>query len=115
MEKKVVIVLIVLFILVGCKNNKQASCILDFEDKTISLDIKAINDDISSINVRTSFVIPNSVINNKDRFDFLSKQITQGYHFEDNLLVKEYEVQLDDIYSFKKTIEYLNSKRYFCE
>lgn len=113
MEKKKLIVLLLL--LTGCTNYKQAACSLNLQDKQINIDIKAINDDISSIEVRTVFEIPYSVVNNKERFGFLCKQIDEEYHFEDNLLVKEYEVNLDKNYSYALTLEYLKNKRYFCE
>ena len=114
MVKKILIILS-LVLLTACKNNKQVACILNKEDKEISLDIKAINDDITSISVRASFLIPNCVINNEEYYAFLCKQLNKEFHFEDNLLVKEYEIVLDKNYSFNKTIEYLKNKRYFCE
>ena len=113
MDKKALIVLLLL--LTGCENKKEIACILSTENKEVSLDIKAINDEISSIHVRNSFVIPYSVINDEDNFSFLSSQLSDDYHFEDNHLIKEYEIELDSNYSLNKTLEYLKTKRYFCE
>lgn len=113
MFKKITILLLIL--LTGCQNKKETACMLSNQDSQISIDIKAINDDITSINVREFFIIPSNVISNPEFFNDLNSQINYYYHFEDNLLVKEYEVELDDTYSYSKTLEYLRNKRYFCE
>lgn len=113
MEKRLIL-LFILF-LTGCQNKKTVACSLGLEDKNINIEINAINDNISSIKVRSSFEIPNSIITNKDSFDFIVKQLDSSFHFEDNKLIREYDVEIDDTYSFDKTIKYLNSKRYYCE
>ena len=114
MEKKLVLLLL-LIILSGCQNKKAVACSFGTEEKNISLDIKAINDDITSINVRSCFEIPYNVINDEEKFAFLNSQLDDSFHFEDNKLIREYEIELDDIYSLQKTIKYLNNKRYYCE
>lgn len=114
-RKKTIVVLLSLFLLTGCHNNLRVACSYSLDDKTIDLDIKAHNDDISSISVRTSFEIPQAVICDKERFDLLNSQLDNTYHFENNLLVREYDIEMDDTYSLKKTIDDLNSKRFYCE
>lgn len=113
MEKK--LVLIVLLLLTGCQNKKIIACSFGLDDKNISIDISAINDEISSMKVRSSFEIPNSVLNDSDKYEFLKSQLNDSFHLEDNKLVREYEVAIDDVYSLDKTIERLNGKRYYCE
>lgn len=113
MEKR--LVLLILFILTGCQNKKIVACSFGLEDKNINLDINAINDDITSIRVRSCFEIPSSILSDEDKYNFIESQLDSSFHFEDNKLVREYEIELDDVYSLDKTIKYLNSKRYYCE
>ena len=114
MEKRLIILLF-LFLCGGCHNNYRIACIYELDDKSLNLDIKAINDDISSIDVRACFEVPYKALLDKEKFDFINSQLDETYHFEDNILVREYSVELDKTYSLDKTIEYLNSKRFHCE
>lgn len=113
MEKRLIL-LIILF-LTACQNKKTVACSLGLEDKNINIDISAINDDISSIKVRSSFIIPTPILTDKDKYEFIQKQLDNTFHFEDNKLIREYDIEIDDVYSLDKTIKYLNSKRYYCE
>lgn len=115
MLKKGLIVLLLLC-LYGCHDNySQISCSLYNQDSIVYLDIKAINDDIDSILVRHTFEIPQRVMCDEEKYNFLLSQLDETYHFEDNILVKEYYEVLDKTYSLSKTIEELNKKRFFCE
>lgn len=113
MDKR--LVLIIMLILTGCSNSSLTACWYSKDSAEVNLDIKAINDDISSIHVRTSFEIPNNIIADKEKYDFILSQVDKTYHFEDNYLVKEYEVDLDDTYSLSSTKEYLKKMRFYCE
>lgn len=115
MGKRIVIVLLVLLVLSGCQNRLRVACNYQLEDKSIDLDIKAINDDISSINVRTCFEIPYYVLYDQDKLEFLNSQLDDSYHYEDNLLIREYEIPLDRTYSLDMTLADLRKKRFYCE
>jgi len=114
MEKKLEILLILL-LLTGCQKTKQIACSYVLEDKQITLDIVAINDEISSIHERTVFEIPNYVIMDETKLSFLEKQLDSSYHFEGNELIKEVDLKLDRIYSLNKTMDVLKTKRFICE
>lgn len=115
MQKRLVVIILYLFILTGCKNNKEIACNFIQDNKSVDLQIKAINDEISSINIRTSFDIPNSVMFDENKYDFLVSQLDESYHFEDNKLIREYSVDLDKIYSLSKTLDNLRKQRFYCE
>lgn len=112
-EKQAIVILLIL--LTGCSNNNQVSCIYESDDKQVSLDIKAINDDISSIKVRTSFEVPYQVMLDNDFYSFLTGQLDESNHFEDNHLISEYDIALDDKYSLALTLRDLQTKRFYCE
>lgn len=114
MDKKLVLIALV-FVLTGCENQTLTACFYSKDNAEVYLDINAINDDISSIHTRICFDIPNSIIADKEKYDFIVSQIDNSYHFEDNLLVKEYEIQLNDIYSLSLTKDYLKKMRFYCE
>lgn len=101
--------------LTGCHNNLAVACNYIADDKSITLDINAINDEISSIGVRTCFEIPQKVMCDEDKINFIKGQLDSSYHFEDNLLIREYAIVLDDVYSLDKTIQYLKTQRFYCE
>lgn len=115
MEKTKGLVLVLLVLLSGCQNNKRIACNLIQENKSIDLDIRAINDDISSIDVRTSFIVPNETLFDDKKLEFLKSQLDNSYHFEDNKLIREYSILIDNKYSLDKTLEDLRKKRYYCE
>lgn len=102
-------------LLCSCNNHKQVACILEKENKSINLDIKAINDSILSINQRIVFELPNDLLANEEWLSLLEKQLDSSYHFEDNKLVSESTIDLDNEYSLSKTIEYLRKEKFFCE
>lgn len=114
MEKRIAIV-VLLVLLSGCQRNLRVACNFVQDDSSIDLDIKAINDDISSIKVRTCFVIPNVVMFDETKLKFVESQLDSSYHFEDNKLIREYDIDLDDAYSLNKTVESLRKKRFYCE
>lgn len=114
MEKKLTL-LSLFFLLTGCYSNHSVACIYSLQDKEVILDINAINDDITSIHERTSFVVPTEVLMNEERLNFLKSQLDNTYHFEDNLLVKERDLDIDDTYSLERTLKYLKTKRFICE
>lgn len=115
MEKKTIIVATLLIILTGCHNARAIACNYAVDDKSITLNIEAINDDIYSMNVRKCFEIPNVVMCDQEKYSFLLSQLDETYHFEDNLLIKEYDIELNDNYSLSSTIDYLQTKRFYCE
>ena len=115
MQGKTTIILILLVILCGCSNNRQVSCIYENGEKKINLDIHAINDDISSVSVRTSFDVPYNVILDNDKYSFLLSQLDSTNHFEDNHLISEYALALDSKYSLDLTLKDLKTKRFVCE
>ena len=115
MFKKILILQIILILISGCKNKQQVSCLYGNDDKLVSLSIEAINDDIKSINVRTSFKIPYNVMLNQEKFSFLLSQLDDMSHFEDNNLISEYDVTLDNKYSIDLTLKDLKTKRFNCE
>lgn len=47
--------------------------------------------------------------------EYLEKQLDDTYHFEDNLLVKEYDVNLYEIYSLSMTLNDLKKELFVCE
>lgn len=110
-----IIIILIIFLLTGCENNKHATCTFELEDKKISIDIDAINDDINEIHVRNEFILPNSFIMNDEYKKDLDSQLDSTYHYENNILVKEYDIELDDIYSYENTLKYLKTRRYLCE
>lgn len=111
---KKVIVFCLLF-LCSCSVNKETSCLLEKEDKSINLDIKAINDDIVSIKETVVFELPNSLIANELWLSDLIAQLNDNYHFDDNRLISETNLVLDSNYSFNKTVEYLRKEKFYCE
>lgn len=113
MEKKIIILGLIL--LTGCENSKVIACSYELEDKAVYLDIDAINDDIVSIHEKTCFVLPNSVLADEEKYNFIVSQLDGSYHFEDNRLVLENDLLLDDTYSLSKTLEDLKTKRFICE
>lgn len=113
MEKRLIVIF--LLFITACENKKHLSCVYELEDKKICIDIDAVNDDISTIHVRNEFVLPRTLLFSEEYKKDLDKQLDDTYHYEDNILVKEYDLILDDVYSYDKTKDYLNVKRYHCE
>jgi len=113
MEKRLVILFLLL--ITGCQKNNEVACSYIIDEKQVVLDIKAINDDICSIHERTVFVIPNTIMADEEKLIFLNKQLDSNYYFEDNLLIKEEDLDIDNVYSLRKTLEYLKTKRFICE
>lgn len=113
MLKKVIIFSLVF--LSSCSNHKEVSCILEKDNKSINLEIQAINDDISSIRQRVVFVLPNDLLADENWLSKLNEQLDDSYHYEDNKLVSETDLLIDDTYSLNKTIEYLRKERFYCD
>lgn len=109
------LILLTLLFLTGCGRNSVTSCTFSKDKAEVNLDIKAINDDISSIKVRTSFEIPSAILADRDKYDFILSQVDDSYHFENNYLINEYNIALDDKYSLELTKDHLKHMRFYCE
>ena len=112
MEKSTLVLLCLLFW--GC-NHKSASCTRFNGNDEISIEIKALNDDIESIEVSEVFELPYDLISDNEEFARFSKQLDASYHFEDNRLIRKYTIVLDDRYSFMNTLQKLEKEHYHCE
>lgn len=116
MDKKAITFLIILFIVCGCKNKDTLTACTYFSDnKQLDLNIYSHYDEIYAIKVREVFDIPQRVISDESKYNFIINQLDDSYRFEDNLLVREYDVELSDIYSLYKTKDYLKDMRFNCE
>lgn len=113
MQKKYLV--LVLLFLTGCDNKSQVACEFNKDDASINLLINANNDLIDSIDVRIAYEIPYAVILNDKFLNDLNAQLDDHYHYEDNILVKEYSIDINKDYSLALTLDYLRSKRYFCD
>ena len=111
--EKITLVLLCLF-LWGC-NHKSASCVKYNGKDEISLEIKALNDDIESIEVSEIFLLPYELLSNNEEFLRFKKQLDASYHLEENRLIRRYSIVLDDRYSFMNTLEKLRKEHYNCE
>ncbi len=112
MEKSTLI-LLCLF-LWGC-NHKSASCVRFNGNDQISIEIKALNDDIESIEVSEVFELPYELISDNEELERFKKQLDASYHFEENRLIRRYAIVLDDRYSFMNTLRKLAKEHYSCE
>ena len=109
-------IIIFLFLLAGCsKPISNVACTCFKPDSTIQIQIKASGDDIDSIDIITSFEIPNEVLLDEDKYNFLLSQLNDSFYFENNILFKKECVVLDDKYSLEKTINNLRGRRFNCE
>ena len=113
MQKKVAAVL--LLFLCGCSRQQTIRCSLGTDEKQRILTIEASNDTITGIRVRESFLLPYDLLLNKERRHDLEKQLDDTYHFEGNELIREYDLDPDDVYSLQMTINELKKERYNCE
>ena len=104
-----------MFFLSACKNHRSIACEKDTGNIQTYLEIQAINDDITLINVKEVFVIDYELLMNKETKAFLDKQIDNSYYYINNSLIKEYSLIMDDRYSLYKTLEQLKKEKYFCE
>jgi len=114
MFKKIILIFSLLF-LSSCGKQKVVTCLLQKDNKSLSLDIKSINDDIYLISERIVFELPNNLLANEAFYTDLNKQLDDSYHFEDNKLVSESELVIDDKYSLNKTLDSLRKEGYYCE
>ena len=105
---------ITLFIIMGMQS-QSASCVKFNGNDEISIEIKALNDDIESIEVSEVFELPYELISDNEEFARFSKQLDASYHFEDNHLIRKYTIVLDDRYSFMNTLQKLEKEHYHCE
>ena len=114
MDKKKIIILLV-FLLSGCADSeKEISCRLNNGNSHIDITIHTNYDDILSLNVKESFLLPyRYVLDDKIRID-MESQLDDTYCIYDNTLIHEYEIIPDDKYSLNKTVEYLGSFSYVC-
>lgn len=113
MDKKIVLILLVL--LSACTNNKSYACNKTINNSQYQLTINSINDDISSVYVRNVFEIPYETLLDEDKYNDLNKQLDSSYHLEDKYLIREYEIFIDNKYSFSLTLDELRKDKYYCE
>lgn len=113
MYKKIVI--LILLLLTGCSNNKSIACTYIDGDKSQTINIDAINDVINGINIRVCFVLPKNLLADQEKYDFIVQQLDDSYHFEDNVLVREYNIEINSQYSYELTINDLKNRRFYCE
>ena len=113
MEKLKLVLLV--FILYGCSNHHSVACEKDNGNIKTYIEIQAINDDITLINIKEVFVIDYDLLMNKEIKSFLDGQIDSSYYYHDNKLIKEYSIIMDDRYSFSKTLEQFKKEKYICE
>jgi len=111
-EKRLLILL--LFILCGCRE-RSAACTRFNNDDRVEINIKALNDDIRTIEVVETFVLPYEVLADERSYQELLKQMDKSCYFEDNKLIRRYGLPVDGKYSLSKTIEYLRQEKYYCE
>lgn len=109
------LVLVILLLLTGCQNRKMVACEYNDSNSEIYIDITAINDDISSFNVKTCYEMPNYVMINEKAYSDLLKQLDSTYHFEGNTLIKEDNYPIDGKYSLALTKDRLRKMRFYCE
>lgn len=114
MQQKIILILI-LILLTGCEKQRVLACNYISDDSEIYVNLYSNYDDLEKIEIRLTFDIPNVVMQDKEKLDFLLQQLDDTYHFEDSILVKEYSLFMDDDYSLNETIKYLKNKRYNCE
>ena len=112
MEKKLIILL---FLLTGCQNNRTYACSRYFNDDSISIDLKAVNDKILVFHVREAFKLPHTLLYDEKKRSFLDSQLDDSYHYENTYLVREYDLLPDEECSLQMTLEDLKSRRYLCE
>ena len=112
MEK--IIIILTLFCLVSCDNHSVSSCQLYSDDKQISIYLEADNDDINSIQIIESFILPYQIIGYEDKMKDIYKQVGTDYILHDNYLSKQYSVELEERYSLSETIKFLTNQRFSC-
>ena len=112
MEKKTLVLLFLL--LTGC-SYKSAACVKFDGDKEIDIDIKAVNDDIQTVEISEVFELPYELLANEKEFERFKEQLDVSYHFEDNILIRRYAMVIDDTYSYMDTLKQLNEEKYHCE
>jgi len=109
------ICLVSLIILCGCSKNNSASCKIEDDDSEVIINISAINDNISEIEVFESFVLPYSLISDENKMNQVYEQIDNDFVLNDNRLTKHYIVDIDEKYSYSLTIANLNKEHFYCE
>ncbi|MBO4919370.1 MAG: hypothetical protein J5365_04360 [Erysipelotrichaceae bacterium] len=112
MKKRLIILLI---LLTGCRNNRAYACSRYSNDDSITIDIGAVNDTILSFHVREAFKLPYTVLYDEKNRSLLNSQLNDSYHYENNYLVREYDLFPDRDCSLQLTLDDLQGRRYFCE
>lgn len=112
MEKKLIILLI---LLTGCRREQSFACSRYFNDDSISIDLKGVNDTILSFHVREAFKLPHTLLYDEKKRSFLDSQLSDSFHYENGFLIKEYDLHPDKDCSLKMTLDDLTGRRYFCE
>ena len=112
MEKKLIILL---FLLSGCRNERAYACSRYSNDDSIIINLNAVNDTILSFHVREAFKLLHTLLYDEKRRLFLESQLDDSYHYENSYLVKEYDLLPDENCSLQMTLKDLKNRRYFCE
>lgn len=114
MEKRLIIIL--LFVLLsGCSNEKTVACSRYDGADYLQLNIKADNDDITSIEVEEVFVLPAELLANQRYYEDLRKQLDSSCSLESDRLIRQYYLPLSTTYSLAKTTEALERDHYACK
>ena len=106
--------ILLLLLLCGCEKHRTIACERLESDKQIYLDIEANYDEITSIRVNEVFMIPYGIMANEESMNELRRQLDDSYHFEENKLIRSYQLFLDEICSLSETEAYLRDLNYVC-
>ncbi|MBQ0035641.1 MAG: hypothetical protein KBT35_01850 [Firmicutes bacterium] len=109
------ILVILLLLLSGCGRHRVVACELKDQEKEIHINIEATNDDIDKIHIEEALYIPYKYLLSKESLIEIEKQIDKDYKLIDNKLVFEYDVLIDEKYSFNETIKKLDKEYFYCE
>lgn len=113
MVKKILVILLLL--LTGCGRHHSVACELRDQEKEIHINIEATNDDINKIHIEEALYIPYKYLLNSDSLEQIDKQIDREYKLIDNKLVFDYDVLIDEKYSYNETIKKLDKEYFYCE
>lgn len=104
-----------MILLTGCQNNQSFACSRYSGDNSIVIELNGSNDKIMSFHVREAFKLPHTLLYEEKNKAFLDEQLDDSCHYENNYLIKEYDLYPDQKYSLQMTLENLKDRRYFCE
>jgi len=112
MEKRLIVILLI--ILCGCRQ-RTVACSRYINDDRIEINIEAINDDISTVEVSEIFTVPGEIMASEERLKELERQFDSSCHLEDNHLIRRYALCVNGTYSLDRTLDQLRKEKYFCE